>query len=71
MILVAGVHPFDQHRACLGQEDRVKVLGQRGFAAAVGTQHRHELAAADGKAHAVHCIAGLLGVIAEAHVLRL
>ena len=71
MILVAGVHPFDQHRARLGQEDRVEVLGQRGFAAAVGPQYSHELAAVDGKAHAVHCIAGLLGVIAEMDVLNI
>ena len=71
MILVAGVHPLDQHRARLGQEDRVEVLGQRGFAAAVGPQYSHELAAVDGKAHAVHCIAGLLGVIAEMDVLNI
>ena len=71
MVLGAGVHVLHQHGAFFGQQDGVEVLGQRGFAAAVGAQHRHKFAPPHLHGHPVHRVAGLLRVIAELYVLHI
>ena len=71
VVLVAGVHALHEDSSGLGQQNRVEMLCQRGFAAAVRAQHGHELTAADVQCHAVHSVLGLLRIIAEVYVLRL
>ena len=65
LAVVAGVHVFHIDLAAFRQQDGVEVLSQRGFAAAVGTQHGHELAALHACRYAVQRINGLFVVIAE------
>ena len=65
-VIVGGVHAFHIHLAAFRQQNGVEVLGQRGFAAAVGPQHRHELAALHLRGHAVQRVDRLVAdVIAE------
>ena len=65
LAVVAGVHAFHIDLAAFRQQDGVEVLSQRGFAAAVGTQHGHELAALHACRYAVQRINRLFVVIAE------
>ena len=65
-VIVGGVHAFHIHLAAFRQQNGVEVLCQRGFAAAVGPQHRHELAALHLRGHAVQRVDRLVAdVIAE------
>ena len=71
LFIGAGVHIFHQHGAAFWQQNGVKMLGQGRFAAAVGTQHSHKLAAVYFHRHPVHSKVRLLRIIPEPHILRL
>ena len=70
MVLAAGVHPLHKNGAGFRQKNGIEMLGQRGFAAAVGAQHSHKFAAAHLHRYAVHRIAGQFRVIPEFDVLN-
>ena len=67
-LFVCGVHALHIHLAALRQQNGVEVLRQRGFAAAVCTQHRHKLPALYLRRYAVQRIDRLLGIVAELQI---
>ena len=67
-LFVCGVHALHIHLAALRQQNGVEVLRQRGFAAAVCTQHRHELPALYLRRYAVQRVNRMLGIVAELQI---
>ena len=49
LLLIQRVHSRHEHPAARGQQHRVHMLGEGGFARAVVSQHRHKAALFDGK----------------------
>ena len=68
LLFVCGVHALHIHLAALGQQNGVEVLGQRGFTAAVCTQHRHEFPVLYLRRYAVQRVDRLLGIVAELQI---
>ena len=63
MFLVGGVHAVHQHRTAGGQQNRVKMLGKRGFSGAVVSQNRDKAALFDPEIHAVqHDLGRFIGI---------
>ena len=72
--LVPGVHTLYIHRAAAGQQHRVHMLGQSGFAGAVMAQHHHEAAPFNGQRYILQRDGGglsLLRRIGEGEMLGL
>ena len=72
---ILRIHALYIHRAAGGQQHRVHMLGQSGFAGAVMTQHHHEAALFNGQRHILQRRGGgaypLLRRVGEGEVLGL